>query len=226
LIDGAHELGMDAVVDNTFASPLLQQPLALGADVVVHSVTKLLSGHSDVVMGAAVTKRADVLEQLVSRRSLHGAIAGPWEVWLALRGVRTLALRVERSCANAMVLAERLGAHPRVASVRYPGLPSDPGHERAARQMKAFGCVVTFVVAGGGGGGGGADGGVAAATDAALARLKVITVGTSLGGVETLVERRARVEGDEGLPPGLVRMSVGIEDVDDLWRDLDGALTG
>ena len=220
LIDGAHALGMDAVVDNTFATPLLQQPLALGADVVVHSVTKLLSGHSDVVMGAAVTSRADVLEQLVARRSLHGAIAGPWETWVALRGVRTLALRVERSCANASALATRLSEHPRVRRVRYPGLVSDPGHELASRQMKDFGCVVSFEVEGPPA----AD--PAAYTEGVLARLRIMTVGTSLGGVETLIERRGRWEPEQYLPPGLVRMSVGIEDVEDLWRDLDQALGG
>lgn len=225
LIDGGHALGMDVVVDNTFATPLLQQPLSLGADVVVHSVTKLLSGHSDVVMGAAVTKRADVLDQLVRRRSLHGAVAGPWETWVALRGLRTLALRVERSGANALILASRLSEHPGVRKVRYPGLPSDPGHDRAARQMKGFGSVVSFEIAGSGdGSAGGSDG--AEAAEAALARLKLLIVGTSVGGVETLIERRARWEGEGGLPPGLVRMSVGIEDVEDLWRDLDQALSG
>ena len=233
LIEGAHDLGMDVVVDNTFATPLLQQPLALGADVVVHSVTKLLSGHSDVVMGAAVTRRADVLEQLVVRRSLHGAIAGPWETWVALRGLRTLALRVERAGSNALTLATRLCDHPRAENVRYPGLPSDPGHDRAARQMKGFGSVVAFEVVGpaggssdsyGSGGSGGPD--VAASAEAVLARLKIMTVGTSLGGVETLIERRGRWEAEQYLPPGLVRMSVGIEDVEDLWRDLDQALSG
>ena len=223
LIEGAHALGMDAVVDNTFATPLLQQPLELGADVVVHSVTKLLSGHSDVVMGATVTRRVEVQEQLIARRSLHGAIAGPWETWVALRGLRTLALRVERSGANALTLATRLSEHPGVTRVRYPGLPSDPGHDRAARQMKGFGSVVTFEIEGPPG----ADQvAVGAHTEAVLARLQLMTVGTSLGGVETLIERRGRWEPERYLPPGLVRMSVGIEDVDDLWRDLDQALRG
>lgn len=212
LSQGAHELGMDVVVDNTFASPLLQRPLAMGADVVVHSATKLLAGHSDVVMGAAVTARADVLAQLADRRSLHGAVAGPWEAWLTLRGIRTLALRAERAGANAMALAGRLASHPAVASVRYPGLPDDPSHDLARRQMSGFGTIVSFEVRGG-----------AEAAEAFLSRLHLLTVGTSLGGVETLVERRGRWEGEQGLPPGLVRMSVGVEDVEDLWRDLEQA---
>lgn len=215
LVAGAHALGMDVVVDNTFASPLLQRPLELGADVVVHSATKILSGHSDVVLGAVVTARPDVLDLVSRRRSLHGAVAGPWEAWLALRGMRTLALRVERSCSNALELARRLSAHPAVVSVRYPGLPSDPGHERAASQMSAFGSVVSFEAAGG------ADG-----AEALTGRVRLLTVATSLGGVETLIERRGRWEGEERLPPGLLRMSVGIEDVEDLWRDLDQALSG
>jgi cystathionine gamma-synthase len=219
LTAGAHDLGMDVVVDNTFASPLLQRPLALGADVVVHSATKILAGHSDVVLGAAVTARPEVAALLARRRSLHGAIAGPWDAWLALRGVRTLALRVERSCANAMVLARRLAEHPAVTGLRYPGLPSDPGHALASRQMAAFGSIVSFEVAGGGAGGG-------APADAALARLQLLTVATSLGGVETLIERRGRWEGEQALPPGLLRMSVGIEDVEDIWTDLDRALAG
>lgn len=215
LIAGAHDLGMDVVVDNTFASPLLQQPLGLGADVVVHSATKVLAGHSDVVLGAAVTSRPDVLDLLTRRRSLHGAVPGPWEAWLALRGMRTLALRVERSCANALELALRLGDHPMVENVRYPGLASHPGHSVAARQMKAFGSVVSFDVAGG-----------ASAAEDVVGRLRVMTAATSLGGVETMIERRGRWEGEGGLPPGLLRMSVGIEDVEDLWRDLEAALGG
>jgi cystathionine gamma-synthase len=212
---GAHALGMDVVVDNTFASPLLQRPLSLGADVVVHSASKILAGHSDVVMGAAVTARADVAGLLAVRRSLHGAVPGPWEAWLTLRGLRTLALRVERSCANAMVLAGRLAEHPAVTGLRYPGLASDPGHALAARQMAAFGGMVSFEVAGG-----------AAPAEATVERLRLLTVATSLGGVETLIERRGRWEGEDALPPGLLRMSVGIEDVEDIWADLDQALSG
>ena len=213
LIEGAHSLGMDVVVDNTFASPLLQQPLTLGADAVVHSATKILAGHSDVVMGAVVARRPDILGALAERRSLHGAIPGPWEAWLTLRGLRTLAVRLERAQANAAELARRLAAHPAVDVVRYPGLASDPGHELAARQMRGFGAMVSFDVRGG-----------AEAADRVTGALRLLTVGTSLGGVETLIERRGRYEGEEALPPGLLRMSVGIEDVDDLWADLDRAL--
>lgn len=213
LVAGAHDLGMDVVVDNTFASPLLQRPLDLGADVVVHSATKILAGHSDVVMGAAVTTRDDVLESLTRRRSLHGAVPGPWEAWLALRGVRTLALRVERACANALELARRLDDHSAVPTVRYPGLSTHPGHLVAARQMKAFGSIVSFDVAGG-----------AEAAEEVVGRLRLMTAATSLGGVETMIERRGRWEGEQGLPPGLLRMSVGIEDVEDLWRDVEAAL--
>jgi cystathionine gamma-synthase len=214
LIDGAHQLGMDVAVDNTFASPILQQPLAWGADIVVHSASKSLAGHSDVIMGAVMTRRPEVLRLLSDRRSLHGAVAGPWEAWLTLRGVRTLALRTERACANAAELARRLAAHPQLARVRYPGLPDDPGHERARAQMTAFGAVISFDVAGD-----------ADAADAFGSRLRLVTVGTSLGGVETLIERRGRLKGEEKLPPNLMRLAVGIEDVEDLWADLDGALT-
>ncbi|HET9075551.1 MAG TPA: aminotransferase class I/II-fold pyridoxal phosphate-dependent enzyme [Acidimicrobiales bacterium] len=214
LCEGAHALGMDVVVDNTFASPLLQRPLDLGADAVVHSATKILSGHSDVVMGAVVTGREDVAGAVARRRSLHGAIPGPWEAWLVLRGVRTLALRAERAGANAAELAARLAGHPAVETVRYPGLAGHPGHDLAARQMRGFGAMVAFDVRGG-----------AEAAEAAVARLGLLTVATSLGGVETLIERRGRWEGEDGLPPGLLRMSVGIEDVEDLWADLDQALS-
>lgn len=213
LIGGAHQLGMDVAVDNTFATPLLQRPLEFGADVVVHSATKLLSGHSDVVLGAVVARRPDVMEALRRRRSLHGAVAGPWEAWLALRGIRTLSVRLERAQANAAALAARLGAHPLVEAVRYPGLPGDPGHALAARQMDGFGTMVAFEVAGG-----------APAAEAVAAAVRLATAATSLGGVETLIERRGRWRGEEALPAGLLRLSVGIEDLEDLWRDLDEAL--
>jgi cystathionine gamma-synthase len=213
LVAGAHELGMAVAVDNTFATPLLQRPLDLGADVVVHSATKLLSGHSDVVLGAAVTRRADVLEALIRRRSLHGGIPGPWEAWLVLRGLRTLSVRLERSQETAGELARRLGADDRVHSVRYPGLPGHPGHKLAAAQMQGFGNMLAFEVAGG-----------AAAAEAVARAVRLAAAATSLGGVETLIERRGRWAGEEGLPPGLLRLSVGIEDVEDLWEDLDEAL--
>ncbi len=213
LVGGAHQLGMDVVVDNTFATPLLQRPLDLGADVVIHSATKLLAGHSDVILGAIVARRPHVVEALALRRSLHGGVAGPWEAWLALRGIRTLAVRLDRAQASAAELARRLVGHRRVEMVRYPGLPDHPGHELAARQMRGFGTMVSFDVAGG-----------ASAAEAVVAGVRLATAGTSLGGVETLIERRGRWAGEGALPPGLLRMSVGIEDVDDLWRDLDLAL--
>lgn len=213
LIEGAHDLGLDVAVDNTFCTPLLQRPLDFGADVVVHSATKLLCGHSDVVMGAVVSRRPGVTDALITRRSLHGGIAGPWEAWLVLRGIRTLHVRLERAQANAGCLAERLSSHPQVERVHYPGLPGDPGHELASRQMSGFGNMISFEVRGG-----------AAAAEQVSQSVRLLTAGTSLGGVETLIERRARWEGEEAVPPSLLRLSVGIEDPEDLWRDLDRAL--
>jgi len=213
LVAGAHALGMDVIVDNTFATPLLQRPLSFGADVVVHSGTKFIAGHSDVLLGLTVTARDEVHELLRIRRTLHGAIPGPWEAWLALRGLRTLAVRLERAEANAAELARRLSAHPRVERIYYPGLPSDAGHERARAQMAGFGAMVSFEVAGG-----------AAGADAVVAALSLITPATSLGGVESLLERRARHPGEEALPAALLRFSVGLEHVEDLWDDLEQAL--
>lgn len=213
LCAAAHEIGFHVAVDNTFATPLLQRPLDLGADVVVHSATKYLSGHSDVVLGAAVARDEAICAALRRRRSLHGAIAGPWEAWLVLRGMRTLELRMQRSQQVAGELAMRLADHAMVTSVLYPGLPGHPGHELAARQMSGFGAIVSFEVSGG-----------AVAAEAVAASVRLITAGTSLGGVETLIERRGRWEGEQLLPPSLLRLSVGIEDVEDLWRDLEQAL--
>lgn len=210
---GAHRFGAAVAVDNTLATPLLQQPLALGADVVVHSVTKWLAGHSDLLMGAAVAADPATLEQLRSRRSLNGAIPGPLEAWLALRGLRTLPARLQRAQDTAGELARRLTGHPAVARVRYPGLPDDPGHALAARQMEGPGGIVSFDVRGG-----------AEAADRVCAAVRVATAATSLGGVETLIERRARYEFEDRTPPGLLRVSVGQEDVEDLWEDLDQAL--
>ncbi|WP_051298910.1 trans-sulfuration enzyme family protein [Arthrobacter castelli] len=207
----AHDAGALVVADNTFSTPLVQQPLGLGADVVIHSVTKYLAGHSDVVLGAAVTSDPQLRERLLTHRSMHGSIAGPFETWMALRGLRTLALRVERSQANAAELASRLQRHPAVAAVRFPGLPDDPGHERAKRQMSGFGSIIGVEMAGG-----------AAAADALVGRLKLWLPATSLGGVESLIERRRRHTNEpETVPEPLVRMSVGIEHVEDLWADLD-----
>ncbi len=213
LIAGAHDLGMSVAVDNTFATPLLQRPLDLGADVVVHSVSKMLAGHSDLLMGAAVTRTPALVDRLVNHRSLHGAIPGPFTAFLALRGMRTLSVRLERAQASAASLADRLVSRPGVSRVRYPGLASDPGHERAARQMLGFGTMVSFDVEGG-----------AEPAEAVCAAVRLLTPGTSLGGVETLIERRARWAGESHLPPGLLRLSVGIEALDDLWADLDQAI--
>ncbi|MEX5236526.1 PLP-dependent aspartate aminotransferase family protein [Kocuria arenosa] len=216
LLAAARERGVLTCVDNTFATPLLQRPLVHGADIVVHSVTKYLAGHSDVVLGAAVTSDPALRARLKGHRSLHGAIPGPFEAWLALRGMRTLAVRVERSATTAGELARRLQRHPAVLEVRYPGLPGDPGHERAAAQMDGFGAIVAIVPAGG-----------VDAVEAAVDTLRVWTPATSLGGVESLIERRRRHhEEPHSVPETLLRLSVGIENVEDLWEDLDRALSG
>ena len=215
LADAAHAAGALVVVDNTFATPLVTQPLSLGADVVVHSVTKYLAGHSDVVLGATVTSDPDLLARLLRYRSLHGAVAGPFEVWLALRGLRTLALRIERSQATAMELARRLQTLPQVERVRYPGLPDDPGHSRAAAQMNGFGSILCIEVAGG-----------AAAAEKVTEAVNLWLPATSLGGVESLIERRRRQPGEpHTVPEGLLRLSTGIENLEDLWKDLEQALT-
>lgn len=210
----AHEVGALVVVDNTFATPLVQRPLAHGADVVVHSVTKYLAGHSDVVLGATVTDDPALHARLTAHRTTHGAIAGPFEVWLALRGLRTLALRVERAQANAAEIARRLAAHADVVEVRYPGLPDDPGHARAAAQMDGFGAIVGLRPVGG-----------AAGADALVGAVGLWVPATSLGGVESTLERRRRFATESAtVPQDLVRLSVGVEDVEDLWADLAGAL--
>lgn len=214
LVAGAHAVGALVVVDNTFATPLAQRPLEVGADVVVHSVTKYLAGHSDVVLGAAVTSDPALRERLAAHRTLHGAIAGPWEVWLALRGLRTLALRVERSQQNAVVLAERLAAHPAVAEVRHPSLAHDPGHERATRLLDGYGSILGVRPRGG-----------VAAADAVVDAVRLWLPATSLGGVESSLERRRRFPTESvTVPEDLLRLSVGIEDVEDLWADLAQAL--
>lgn len=195
---GAHDAGVTVVVDNTFATPLLQRPLELGADVVVHSVTKYLAGHSDAVLGALVVREETTYQAFESRRRGFGAIPGSMETWLALRGMRTLALRVERAQANAEELAARLREHPAIEEVRYPG----------------FGGMVAAVVRGG-----------ADAADALTRSTALWVHATSLGGVESTFERRRRWAAEpDTIPEGLVRLSVGIEDVEDLWRDLSGAL--
>lgn len=184
-------------VDNTFATPLLQQPLSLGADLVVHSATKLLSGHSDVVLGVAVAAIDEIGDRMRAHRTLHGSIPGPMETFLALRGLRTLPVRLERSSSTAVELVERLRDHAAVEEVRYPG----------------FGQMLAPIVRGG-----------APAADAVCASLRLAVHATSVGGVETLIERRGRYAGDEATPPGMLRVSVGLEHVDDLWADLVQAL--
>jgi cystathionine gamma-synthase len=217
----ARETGVRLVVDNTFASPYLQRPLALGADVVVHSTTKYIGGHSDVVGGALVAADVELAQELVFHQNAMGAVAGPFDAWLTLRGVKTLGVRMDRHCANASRIADFLTRHPRVGAVHYPGLARDPGHEVAAKQMRAFGGMVSFRHADG--------------EDAAVRvceRTKVFTLGESLGGVESLIEHPGRMTHASAagspleVPGDLVRLSVGIEDVDDLLADLEQALEG
>lgn len=216
VIAAGHAAGALVVVDSTFATPLALRPLSLGADVVLHSATKYLAGHSDVVLGALLTDDPDLRARLVAHRTLHGAIAGPWEAWLALRGLRTVALRVERSQASAAALAARLAAHPAVVQVRHPSLPGDPGHRRAAEQMTGFGSVLGLRPRGG-----------PAAADAVVDAVRLWVPATSLGGVESMIERRRRFATESpDVPADLLRLSVGIEDVDDLWADLAQALDG
>src|SRR5262245_25216310 len=200
-------------VDNTFATPLNQRPLALGADAAVQSATKFIGGHSDLLGGVVTVRDATLLTALRHSRELAGATPGTLEAFLAVRGARTLALRLERAQSNAMTLAERLARHPKVTLTRYPGLASHPTHEAARRQLKGFGTIISFDVRGD-----------SAAADAVCAELQLVQHATSLGAVESTIERRASIPGQEHLPPALVRLSVGIEAVEDLWADLDRAL--
>ncbi len=214
----AREAGALFVVDGTFASPALQRPLALGADVVLHSTTKYLGGHSDVLGGALVFRRADELAtRTEALRHRLGAVAAPFSSWLVLRGLRTLACRMERHSANALAVARALAGHPGLAAVLYPGLAGHPGHSIAARQMRGgFGGMLSLRVAGG------REGALRAAS-----RLELFTHATSLGGVESLVEHRASVEGPDSTTPGdLLRLSIGLEHPDDLIEDLVRALDG
>jgi cystathionine gamma-synthase len=219
LADIAHEAGALLVIDNTFASPYLQRPLELGADVVVHSTTKYIGGHSDVVGGAIVLRDDDLGERLAFTQNATGAVAGPFDSWLTLRGAKTLAIRMDRHCSNAELIADMLASHPAVSQVYYPGLPEHPGHKIASAQMRAFGGMVSFRVTAG----------PDAAADV-CARTKIFTLGESLGGVESLIELPARmthqsVSGSElEVPADLIRLSVGIESADDLLDDLRQAL--
>ena len=200
-------------VDNTFATSLNQRPLDLGADLSFQSATKFIGGHSDLLAGVISVRRDDLYAAVRESRHLQGATPGALESFLAVRGARTMALRLERAQANAMILAERLHAHPGVVRTRYPGLPSHPTHAVARAQLLGYGTIVSFDVRGG-----------AAAADAVCSRVRLIQHATSLGAVESTIERRAGIPGQEHLPPSLLRLSVGIEHVDDLWADLGGAL--
>ena len=218
IAEGAHARDCLVVVDNTFASPALQQPLTLGADVVVHSTTKYLGGHSDVIGGALVVRDGRLADDLAFHQNAMGAVPGPWDCWLVLRGVRTLAVRMARHCANARQIVQLLASHPRVREVHWPGLPEHPGHAVAARQMRDFGGMVSFTV------------GDQPTALAVCERTRLFTLGESLGGVESLIElpalmTHASVSGSAlAVPPDLIRLSVGIEDVADLEADLRQAL--
>lgn len=216
------ERGLLLVVDNTFLSPYFQKPLALGADLVIHSATKYLNGHSDMVGGIVVAKDETLGERVRFLQFAAGAIPGPFDCWLALRGIKTLALRMERHEKNAKVLAERLEKHSAVHSTIYPGLKSHPGHELLKRQATGFGGMITFEL------------GSREAARVALEAVEIFALAESLGGVESLISVPAEMthasvpEEDRrrfGITPGLVRISVGIEDVEDLWKDLDSALS-
>jgi cystathionine gamma-synthase len=216
--EAAHSAGAVVAVDNTFATPYLQRPLELGADIVVHSTTKYLGGHSDLVGGFAATNDPTVAERLAFLQNSLGAVPGPFDSWLVLRGLKTLALRMQRHCENARAVVEFLSGHAQVERVLYPGLPDHPGHDVAARQMSGFGGMVSFL---------------ASSVDdavALVARTKIWKLAESLGGVESLIEvpsamtHASTADAPFATPPNLVRLSVGIESVDDLVADLDTAL--
>ena len=207
--------GCGVAVDNTLATPLLQKPLTLGADIVIHSVTKYLSGHSDLILGSLSTTDPELYARLEQSRRFGGAIAGPFEVWIALRGIRTFAIRMQRSQENALELATRLSKDGRITKVRYPGLPTDPYPLIAKSFMKGFGAMISFDVKG-----------TVDQVDLMCNSSRLITNATSLGGVESIWERRRRWATESKLvPENLVRFSVGIENVDDLWADIEHAFT-
>ena len=216
--EAAHAVGALVVVDNTFATPYLQQPLALGADLALHSTTKYIGGHSDVVGGFVATNDDGISEQLAFLQKSLGAVPGPFDCWLVLRGVKTLAVRMDRHCHNAAAIAAVLELHPRVVRVLYPGLPSHPGHQIAARQMHNFGGMVSFLLEN-----------EQEAVDL-VARTRIWKLAESLGGVESLIEHPARMthastsDAPFAVPPTLIRLSVGIESAHDLIADLEAAL--
>jgi cystathionine gamma-synthase len=216
--DAAHAAGAILAVDNTFATPYLQRPLELGADIVIHSTTKYLGGHSDVVGGFAATNDPTIAERLYFLQKSLGAVPGPFDCWLVLRGIKTLAVRMRQHCHNARAVAAWLSRHPRVEQVLYPGLPTHPGHAIAARQMRDFGGMVSFLAES------------EEEAVALVARTNVFTLAESLGGVESLIEHPARMthastaDAPFAAPRNLVRLSVGIESVDDLIGDLESAL--
>lgn len=207
--------GAILAVDNTLATPLNIRPLELGADICVHSATKAIGGHSDLLAGIAVAGSGKVADALRTYRELAGCTPGTLEAFLAVRGARTLSLRLERAQSSAMLLAARLESHPAVMTTRYPGLASHATHATARRNLDGYGTIISFDVHGG-----------AAAADDCCACLELIRNATSFGAVESTIERRAAVPGQEHLPPGLLRLSVGIEDPEDLWSDLESALQG
>jgi cystathionine beta-lyase/cystathionine gamma-synthase len=216
--DAAHAAGAMVVVDNTFATPYLQQPLELGADIVVHSTTKYLGGHSDVVGGFAATNDPTVAERLQFLQKSLGAVPGPFDCWLVLRGIKTLAIRMRQHCENAHVIALWLSRHARVERALYPGLPTHPGHEIAAGQMRDFGGMISFLVE------------TEEEAVELVARTKLFKLAESLGGVESLIEHPARMthastaDAPFAAPKNLIRLSVGLESAEDLLADLEGAL--
>jgi cystathionine gamma-synthase len=216
--EAAHAAGAILVVDNTFATPYLQRPLELGADVVVHSTTKYLGGHSDVIGGFAATNDPTIAERLYFLQKSLGAVPGPFDSWLVLRGIRTLAVRMRQHCANAHAIAGYLDRHPRVEQVFYPGLPRHPGHAIAARQMRDFGGMISFLAES------------EEEAVALVARTRLFQLAESLGGVESLIEHPARMthastaDAPFAAPPNLVRLSVGLESAEDLVEDLERAL--
>jgi cystathionine gamma-lyase len=223
IADLAHRSGAMFAVDNTFASPYLQQPIKLGADIVVHSTTKYVAGHSDVVGGAVIGRR-DVLEPVAFYQNAAGGVPGPFDAWLTLRGIKTLAVRMDRHCSNALELAHWLSKVPVIERVYYPGLPGHPGHEIARKQMRAFGGMVSIRVRGG-----------KQAALGVLTRTRLFSLAESLGGVESLIGHPAtmthasipaEIRQARGIDDGLIRLSVGIEDAADLRRDLEQALEG